>query len=165
MDFEHGKAKQLYIQLLSEALDKKGRVLEQLLELTQQQESIISSDTFEEDFFLQIVTQKEELLKELDKLDQGFEQIYTRVKEELDQNRYQYREEIAGLQQQILNITDTTVKIQATEKRNKLKLDQIFADKRRKIKASKMSNQMAANYYKAMSNQHEIPSTFYDKKK
>lgn len=165
MDFDHSTAKQIYIQLLTEALNKKTKVLEQLLELTLQQEGTISSEPFEEELFLQSIHQKEELLKELDGLDQGFEQIYGRVKEELEHNRYIYRKEIAGLQEQILYITDLTVKIQATEKRNKSKLDLIFATKRKSIKNSKMSSQMATNYYKTMANQHEVPSIFYDKKK
>lgn len=165
MDFDHGTAKQIYIQLLSEVLNKKTKVLEQMLELTLQQEGTISSEPFEEELFLQSIHHKEELLKELDGLDQGFEQIYGRVKEELEHNRYIYRKEIAGLQEQILYITDLTVKIQATEKRNKSKLDLIFATKRKSIKNSKMSSQMATNYYKTMANQYEVPSIFYDKKK
>lgn len=163
MDLENG-ARQTYIQLLTDVLDKKKEALERLLRLTQQQEEMILSDTFEEELFLQSIQLKEEKLEDVSRLDTGFEQLYESVKEELVGNKDKYITEITFLKEQITLITDLSVKIQALEKRNKTKLEALFAKKRRDIKNSRISSQTATNYYKTMAKQHEAGPYFYDKK-
>lgn len=165
MDLESDSTKQAYIQLLTDVLRKKIEILNHLINLTQQQEGVISDDIFDEELFVQTISLKEEQLQHLSKLDNGFEQLYESVKEELATNKEKYMDEITLLKQQILNITDLSVKIQAMEKRNRAKLDTLFAKKRKDIKISRISSQTATNYYKTMANQHESQSYFYDKKK
>lgn len=165
MDIENHTTRQVYIQLLTDVLKKKLEVLNRLMSLTEQQEKMIASDLFEGDQFLQTITLKEEQIQNLSKLDTGFEQLYEGVKKELNLNKENYVAEITLLKEDILSITDMSVKLQAMEKRNKLKLESIFAKKRKDIKNSKISSQTATNYYKTMANRHEVQSYFYDKKK
>jgi hypothetical protein len=165
MELESNTTRQAYIQLMVDTLRKKTEVLNLLMNITQQQESIISSNTFQEDQFLQTISQKEEQIQILTKLDIGFEQLYVSVKDELVNDKERYNTEIEIMKELITDITDFSVKLQVLEKRNKSKLEVLFARKRKEIKNSRISNQTASNYYKTMANQHEAQSYFYDKKK
>ncbi|MDF2944215.1 MAG: hypothetical protein K0S01_3073 [Herbinix sp.] len=164
MELENHTTKQAYIQLLADTLKKKTEVLDLLMNLSEQQDSIISSEDFDEEQFLQTITLKEEQIDSLTKLDAGFEQLYESVKVELETGRAKYTIEISALKERITEITDLSVKLQALEKRNKSKLEVLLAQKRKVIKNSRISNQTAANYYKTMAKQHEAQSVFYDKK-
>ena len=165
MELNKDSIRQTYIQVLDNTLRKKLKVLEELLQLTEQHEIIFISENFSEEQFLQIVDHKEERISELSKLDQGFEQLYSNVQEELTLNKNRYTKEINEMKELITRITDISVKLQALEKRNKSKLEIILAKKRREIKTSRLSNQTVANYYKTISQQNKTESFFYDKKK
>lgn len=164
MELNDLKTKQAYIKLLTDVLKKKSEVLNRLMSITEQQEKMIASDAFDEEQFLQTITLKEEQIQNLSKLDTGFEQLYESVKEEMVTNIGKYATEVTRMKEQITDITDQSVKLQALEKRNKSKLDHLFAKKHRDIKNSRVSSQTAVNYYKTMANQHEPQSFFYDKK-
>ncbi len=164
MEFENKGSSRTYIQLLVVTLKKKTEILDYLIHLTEKQELIIANDDFNDEEFLQVVSLKEDSLRMLDELDNGFEQVYARVKEEITNQRYQYEAEIKEIQALIMKITDDSVRLQVLEKRNKSKLEQYFANQRRQIKASKANSQTVANYYKTMTKQNEVPSFFYDKK-
>lgn len=164
MEFENHESRQAYILLLVDTLKRKSEVLNNLIKITEQQESILALEQFDEDDFLQSIDVKEKQIQLLTKLDDGFEQIYQRVNEELSDNKWNYTSEIAVMQGLITSITDAGVKLQAMEMRNKYKLEAQLAAKRKDIKKSKLSSQTVTNYYKTMAKQHETQSAFYDKK-
>ncbi|HHV10453.1 MAG TPA: hypothetical protein GXX75_09285 [Clostridiales bacterium] len=164
-DMEAGTTGHTYIQLLVETLEKKKDLLIWLTNVTEQQETIIAANSFDEQLFNETIEIKEEHLKNLMLLDEGFEKIYEGVKTELSVNRGLYKAEINVLKALIADVTDLSVKLQALEKRNKLKLDFLFSGKRKDIRDSRISSKTAANYYKTMAKQHENQSLFYDKKK
>lgn len=165
MDLENQSTKQTYIKLLVDTLKKKSEVLRHLMELTELQESIINLDPFDEDQFLAVVSKKEEQLELLATLDNGFEQLYDSVKEELAEGRMNYAEEIKEMKELITLITDFSVKLQVLEKRNRAKMEIIFTNKRREIKNARANNMAVTNYYKNTSQQQVPQSYFYDKKK
>ncbi|NLO09342.1 MAG: flagellar protein FlgN [Clostridiales bacterium] len=158
-------AKQTYIQLLIDSLRKKQVILNELMQVTTKQQEIINSDDFEEDEFLKTITLKEEQIKSLDELDRGFEMVYDRVREELNENRMEYVSQITSLKELVTAITDLSVKLQALEKRNRPKLEALLANKRKSIKSSRLSNETVTNYYRNMTSKPESQSYFYDKKK
>jgi len=165
MELDNQATKKTYIKLLVEILHKKLALQNHIIILTEKQEVLISSEDMNEDEFLQLVAQKEEHINNLTKLDDGFEKIYTSVKEELVTCKDNYVIEINALKELIVKITDLNVKMQALEKRNKTKMELYFATKRIEIKKSRLSNQSVTNYYKAINTQYENKSFFYDKKK
>ncbi len=165
MELDNHATKQAYIRLLIDTSRKKLQILQQLTDITEKQETILNLESFDEDCFLQTIAQKNEHLDQLAELDQGFEQIFGSVKDELVENKYRYETEIKVLQEYIISITDFSMKLQALEQRNKAKLETILTSKRRDIRKSKISSQTAVNYYKTMTHQHETQSFFYDKKK
>jgi len=165
MELENHATKQAYIQMLADTLRKKSEVLNQLMNLTEQQERLMISDNFNENDFLETISLKDEQIQALTKLDAGFDQLYESVKEELVTGKVNYATEITDLKERITYITDMSVKLQVLEQRNKSKMEVLLARKRKEIKGSRISNQTATNYYKTMVNQHEAQSYFYDKKK
>lgn len=165
MELDNSGTKVAYIQLLIDTSKKKLDILKELMLVTERQEELMNTEAFDEDQFSQTISAKDELLKRLIELDQGFERIYNSVQDELKDNRYRYEVEIKTLQEYISSITDVSVKLQALELRNKTKLETVLAAKRRDIGKSKVSSSTAAKYYKTMTNQNEAQSFFYDKKK
>jgi hypothetical protein len=165
MNREDDTARKAYIQLLIDTLEKKKKLLIWLMNVTEQQEAIAAAETFDEQLFNETIGIKEEHLKDLIRLDEGFEAIYSNVKDELIINKNDYKSQIVKLKELVSDVTDLSVKLQALEKRNKSKLDYLFSQKRKGIRDSRVSSKTAANYYKTMSKQHENQSLFYDKKK
>lgn len=157
--------KQIYIQLLIDSLSKKGKVLDELMQITTTQQTVIDSEGFDEDEFLKVITLKEELINSLAELDRGFELVYDRIRVELNENRGQYTMQITKLKELVTEVTDLSVKLQALEKRNKSKLEILITNKRKNIKNARLSNETVTNYYKSMSSNQSPQSYFYDKKK
>lgn len=164
MELNNHVIKETYIRLMSDTLVKKIKILSVLIDLTERQGGLIGADSFDEEEFLQLIAMKDEQLTELRVLDDGFDKLFQSVKEELLKNKDLYSSEIITMKEHITEITDLSVKLQACEKRNKSGLEVVFTRKRRDIKNARMSSQSAANYYKAMTNQNEIHSAFYDRK-
>lgn len=159
-------AMRTYINVLIDTLQKKKKVLEQIILATEQQKFLMQQDSFDETQFMQMMEQKDNLLKELEKLDNGFEQIYERVGLALKHNKELYKEEIISAQQLIQDIMDMSVSIQALEEQNKQRFPVCMTAKRGKIRNFKTSNRAAANYYRNMPNIHQSgQSYFMDQKK
>lgn len=153
-----------YIQLLKQSLRKKLEVLNLLLQLTEAQDKLFDSSEIDVKKFDELIASKNEQIKQLSMLDNGFEQIYSHVKEELNINKLKYKEEIEEIQSLVTDITDSTIKLEVMERRNSEKLKLMFSKKRSEIKSGRKNNQMVTNYYKNMSGSHDIQSFFYDKK-
>lgn len=162
---EQEKQKSTYLALLIASLEKKSKVLDQLLILTETQEKYIDKGDIDTDEFDQLFDKKEKQIQELLKLDKGFEQIFEYVKDEITQNKEKYINEIKKLQELITQVTDKNITLQALEQRNRMKLDTLMRTKRSNIKNFKLSSKTAASYYKNMANQHQGQAYFFDRKK
>lgn len=154
-----------YLQMLNESLQQKLAILYQIYELTKEQDLCFR----DEDEVIQVmescVEAKEPLLERLTKLDQGFDLVYSKIKEQVIENIGEHKAEIAKLQASITEITSLSVKVQTLEQSNKLKFELFLSGKRNEIKQFKVNNQTASNYYKSMTGKHQGESYFIDKKK
>jgi hypothetical protein len=162
---EHENQKDTYLALLEDSLIKKSNTLDHLILLSKEQETEIARETLDEDRFEEIFQKKDELLQTILKLDDGFEQVYQRVKEELNNHPGSYQKEIGRLTGLITEVTDKGVSLQAIELRNKANLELYLQRKRKGIRDSQVSMKSANNYYKNMANQNQQQSYFFDKKK
>lgn len=144
-----------YIQILIESLRKKIEILDTLLALNAKQAEIIRKEDSLDEFDV-LVDKKAEQIAVLDKLDTGFETIYRHVRPEVTQHPEQYREQIKEIQSLITELTDRSVKVQATEKRNKQAIEQYFSDARKNLHDSRRSVSVASNYYKSMTNSQYV---------
>lgn len=156
----------LHSRMMIDILDKKIEMLLGLKELTESQESMLVTDSYNDEEFLNTISKKEIYVQELNKLDDGFNMCFKKVRNELTvENKLNNKPLILQLQDKIREITDLSVQLQALERRNKLKIEQMFVEKRKNIKGARLSNQTVTNYYKNMSKQLDNESVFYDKKK
>lgn len=154
-----------YIQILRESLEKKERILHNLLDMTKQQEDYLSGEEFEMDVFDEMLDVKSGMIEELNSVDDGFESMYGRIREYLQVHRKELESPIREMQNRVREITRLSVSLQALEERNKKKLESIFASKQQEIKKFRQSSQMVNNYYQTMSGANSYQSAFLDQKK
>lgn len=153
-----------YIALLSDILDRKKKVLEEVYDVTVKQMHILSKGEAAENFDATL-SEKGGLIEEIQRLDNGFSDAYVKVSAELTEKKNDYKNEILKLQKKITEITDIGVKIQALEEQNRIAFEQYLNGQRRKIKDFKLSSKTVSNYYKNMTGKPQGDSYFMDKKK
>ena len=154
-----------YIQMLADSMVKKSEILSELIEKTNIQKEVVSAPEVDWDDFDKIVEDKGNLIDELSKMDDGFEVLYERVKEELSVNKAAYKTEIAAMQTLIKEVTEKSTELQAMEHRNKALIEQRFAESKKVIKQSKMGSKAAMEYYQRMNNLKNIDPHMMDKKR
>ena len=154
-----------YLTLLSDTVQKKERLLEELILDTIKQAACFQNGEFDEDTFNQLYDKKMEALKEIESLDDGFVSLFERVRDDIKTNRQEYETEIKDLQERIKRITEKGLKLQRSENDNKLKFDHMLQQKHSKIKEYNISKKSAAAYYNNMMKQFSGDSVFYTQKK
>jgi len=153
------------LTILAESLEKKQQVLLKIQAYNKQQEQVFTSDNVDTDEFDAAVEEKGKLIEELTMLDAGFEILYAKLSEQLQNNRQQYALQIRELQQKIVVITELSVSIQAQEKRNKQLIEQYFSKQRVGIREGRKASKAAYDYYKKVNNATYVPPQFMDSKK
>ena len=155
-----------YMNILLDSLKKKEELLLNLKTETLKQAGILEKDDFDADAFDATIDEKQKMLDELAKLDDGFMDVYSKVKETLTSNGSDYSGEIGKAKDYIKRQTDLSVELQALEEKNRTKLAIRLSQGRQKVKDFRTSSKTAAAYYKNMTNRHqEGDSYFLDRKK
>lgn len=154
-----------YLKILISTLIKKNTILEDIIKITLLQEEYLKATPQDMDSFEKSLDTKSEFIERLNQLNDGFDKLYERVREELSTNKERYPKEIVELQDQIRNVTEKSVKLQALEQQNKRKMEVYFSSQKKEIKKFKKSNQTVTSYYKNMGDRPQGESYFLDKKK
>ncbi len=154
-----------YITILTESLKKKIKILDEILGLNQIQLDSVSGKDIDGDKFNETLEKKDECIREIEELDKGFESVYNHVKEEIVDNSSVYGEEILTLKQLIADITEKSMEVQISEKRNEQAVLKKMSDEKIKIHQSKNANKVASNYYNSMNKVNYVDPQFMDKKK
>lgn len=154
-----------YLQVLEESLYKKMDVLCRIESANVRQEQILKHIPVETDDFDRTIEEKGELIDELNKLDEGFENLYAHIKEQLAGGREKYKTQIAALQKLIAEVTDKSVLIQVQEARNKKLAEQFFDNSRNELRKGRRSSKAALDYYQNMNQSQIVDPQFMDKKK
>ena len=157
--------KNKYINILVDSLEKKLSVLDDILHKNDEQNIMITMESFDMQAFDRVVLEKAALLEKLDLLDAGFEGIYEKIKNELVQGKELYKNEIFRMQSLIAIITDKSIQIQTTEERNKKKIEDYFRNTHSEYKRVRATTKAASTYYKAMSRLNTIDPQLIDRKK
>ena len=153
------------LRILSESLDKKIKVLAEIQEYNKKQEQVFLAETVQLSDFDAAVAEKGRLIEQLNKLDEGFEILYAKLAEQLQNNRTQYAAEIRELQGKIKQVTELGVSVEVQEKRNKQLVEQYFARERASIGRNRKASKAAYDYYKRANNVSYVQPQFYDDKK
>ena len=154
-----------YLEILEDSLQKKSAVLDEIIEYNRDQEQLLKSEKVSMEDLDANMEQKDGLIQRLTELDEGFEALYGRIKEQLSDNKDSYKREIKRLQELIAQITEKSVSVQAQETRNKKLIEDYFVREKSQIRQGKRASKVAYGYYKSMSNGGTAPSQFMDQKK
>lgn len=154
-----------YISIMEESLRKKIAVLDEIVSKNEEQKKIIEASPFDAEAFDANTQAKGELIDKLNLLDSGFEKLYDRVKEELNEDKARFAEQIKRMQDYIREITEKSVLIQTGEERNRRAVEQQFKKEREKIQLGKNSMKVARQYYNNMNRIADVPPFFMDNKK
>ena len=139
-----------YITIMLQSLQKKEKVLNSIIQINKRQKEELENRSLDPDDFDKTVEEKSELIKQLVLLDNGFEKLYEKVREELQTNKEIYKDEILKMQGYIRTLTDRSMEIQAQEARNKQLMEQKFASVKKQVKEIRSSQKVVNQYYKNM---------------
>lgn len=154
-----------YLQVLEQSLKKKLAILNQIRLKNEEQRVLLLDENLTPDDFEQNVEEKGVLIEKLDLLDQGFEEIYGRVRETLNTGKEQYQDEIQRLQELIRQVTAAGNSIQAEEKRNYKLAQQKFSSVKKQVREIKSSHKAVNEYYRSMTKTNYMDAQFMDSKK
>ena len=155
-----------YVKMLSDSLDKKVELLRQLQGLNQEQKNILEDSESTPDMLDDNIEKKSDVIERLDKMDEGFQSLYDKVKDDLSSKREEYASEIKHMQEQITLITDLSTDVQAKEMQNRELARIKFSHIRSQIRETKHGQKAVASYYASMMNNTGYEdSQFWDKKK
>lgn len=154
-----------YITIMIESLEKKTDVLGHIIELNRQQKLMLQDPNLLPEDFEKNMDYKSQLVDQLNLLDNGFEKLFQRVKETLQENKQQYAVQIEKMQTLIKAITEQTNTIQTQEIRNREEASRKFADVRDQVKGVRNSQKVVHQYYQNMMRQKAYAAQVIDNKK
>lgn len=152
-----------YLQIMIDSLKKKKDILIKIVSLNEKQNEILTKEELNQDAFENNMHEKGECIDELEKLDEGFQSVFDRIKEELSSNKQLYFNEIETMKKLIKEVTELGARIEVQEARNKVKVEAMFRKQRQEHKEAKRSASMAKSYYQNMSRINDAPQ-FMDTK-
>lgn len=154
-----------YLTVLEESLHKKIEVLDRIEGFNKEQEQILKQTDLSMESFDNSIDEKGKLIDELNKLDNGFEQLYERIRQQLTDNVDTYSKQIKKLQELIEKVTEKSITIQTQEARNKQLVESYFSKTRNEIGKNRINSKAALDYYKNMNHSNYVAPKFVDKKK
>lgn len=149
---------------MTDSLIKKRDILKAVVELNITQEHLLNATEFDGDSFQKNMEEKSKCIDELNSLDEGFQIIYDRIRQDVEEYKANYKTEIIRLQELIKEVSGLSATIQSQEIRNKVRAENKFRQLRQDNKTAKRSVSMVNKYYKNMSRVSQEPQ-FMDKKK
>ena len=152
-------------QVLVESLEKKSRILDEIMQENEAQELLLKGEELDMEALDASANRMGELAEKLELLDDGFEAVYDRIRQELIENKSAYRTEIKRMQELIAVITEKVVSINAARMRNKLQAENRFKKSRQQIGKASSKMKVSQNYYNNMNRLNYVDPQFYDNKK
>ncbi len=143
-----------YIQIMIESLTKKSEILDRIIAKNEEQHDCVNGRKYDEvdwDSFNLIVAQKDMYIERIVKMDEGFQSLYDRVKEQLNADKDKYADKIKEIQKLIEKVTGQGVKITTGEERNRKIIEKVFGSKKKEIKRTRNSLRVASSYAQTMS--------------
>lgn len=154
-----------YIAVLIQSLEKKRELLDKIILKNKEQKNLFLDEDSDPDILEANMQEKSSFVDRLNELDEGFQQIYDRIKVVLQNDKDSYKEEIHTMQELIRELTEKSATIQAQEQRNRELAVKRFSAVKKGIRKARTSNQAANKYYRNMANLNVVESQFMDKKK
>lgn len=152
------------LQILRDSLVQKRLLLQAIEQKSREQETIVKKDDFTFKEIDENMDAKAGLIEKLTVLDNGFESLYGKLREELLANKEYYKTEIKEIQNLIEDITACSASIEAIEARNKVAIEGYFSREKKELQTKKNASVAAYSYYKTVKNLGSVPPQFMDSK-
>ncbi len=153
-----------YLDMLQDSLKKKLEILNKIM-AHQEKESGMLKENMDMEAFDKSVNDKVALAESIDSLDDGFEQVYDRIRQEMIGHKEKYAVQIRALQDLIAEISEKNVLIQAEENRIRLEVDNYAKRESIALRQKRNNGKAARSYYNNMKKLNYVDSQFMDKKK
>ncbi len=88
-----------YLNIMIQSLQKKVKILDKIIEMNKEQHQILSKEELDSEAFEQNVQEKSDLVEQINFLDEGFEDLYDRIKTVIKTEKQEHKEEILILKQ------------------------------------------------------------------
>lgn len=154
-----------YLEILVQSMKKKLDVLYEIQAMNEEQRILLMDDNLPPEDFEKNIQKKSELIDQLDLLDNGFDEVYQRVRVQLQENQSLYKEQIGLLQSLIRDVTAAGSQVQAQEQRNYDLAVNKFTSLKKQIREVKTSYKAVSQYYQNMMKLNFIDPQFMDNKK
>ena len=153
-----------YISILQDSLEKKIDLLGKIIVRNEQQRQLFESEGTTPDELDNNIEAKGRLVDQILALDDGFEQLFARVRQELSSDRDKYRDEIASMQESIRKITELTAKVESQEQRNRTLATGFFSGKKGAARQMRKGAAAVSRYYQGMMRSNVINPQILDTK-
>ena len=153
-----------YIDMLQEILRKKLEILDKIMTCQKEESDMLKGGSMDRDVFDRSMTEKVELAESIDSLDDGFEKVYDRIREEMIAHKEGYVNQIRALQNMISEISEKNVLIQAEENRIRLEVENYAKRESAALRQRRDNGKAARSYYNNMKKLNYVGSQFMDKK-
>ncbi|MDO4189218.1 MAG: hypothetical protein Q4D29_09535 [Lachnospiraceae bacterium] len=158
-----------YLNIMVETLEKKQGMLDMLLEKTVRQNECIAGkdqDSANWSQFEVLMIEKDSAIEKIDEIDSAFDSMFKRIRTELDNNKDEYTDQIKALQNCIIKLTDTGVKISSIEERNRSEIERIMTAAKAGIGKARKNLKATSGYIASMyGNSAATDSSQIDSKK
>ncbi len=154
-----------YLQILRDSLDKKLKLLIAIEEKSLEQAEMLKKPEVDLAAVDTNMDEKAELIEKINSLDEGFESIYAKIREQLTLNKEQYKDEIKAIKSRIEKVTEKSASIQAIEARNKAQMEVVFSSQKRALQNRRSAMSVARDYYQNMNKVKHVSPQFLDQKK
>ena len=154
-----------YLQILQDSLNKKVELLEEIEKKSLEQSEMIKEPNVDLELIDFNMDEKARLIDEVLTLDDGFERIYEKVREQLFINKEQFKSQIYVLRGLIEKVTEKSASIQTIEARNKAQMEVVFASQKKEVQGRKNAMSVARDYYQSMNKVKHVSPQFLDQKK
>lgn len=154
-----------YLQILQDSLDKKLQMLVKIEEKSLEQSAMLKNQEVDLVAVDKNMDEKAELIEKVLSIDNGFESIYEKIREQLISNKEQYKDEIKTIKALIEKVTEKSASIQAIEARNKAQMEVVFNSQKKSLQGKRNAMSVARDYYQNMNNVKHVSPQFLDRKK
>lgn len=154
-----------YIVILRDSLLNKKKILDNIIELTEKQYELVRNENVETDEFDYLIEEKGKNLAMLSMLDDGFDGVYKRVRDEIHAEPGKYRDLIEEIRKLIEETVARSAKIETLEHRNKEHIEVFIERKKTEVKEFKARQNTSKHYAMNMGNQHKEGSSYFMDKK
>lgn len=151
----------VYVNMMVDSLKRKKKILQFLMEKTREQETLLKDEEMDPDAFQATIDEKGQQIEELNKIDEGFDTLFSYVEKEIHENRMAYRTQIEKMQKLIGEVSELGIRIQALEHQNSGHFKVYLANERKTIREFHVNNRTTSSYYQNMANAPELEQSFF----